>query len=181
MFTLCPCETPEGASIGIVKNLSLIGQITILNNSTPVIECLDELEMIPLEQAKPYEINHFVKIMVNGDWMGIHMKAQEFVNKLREMRRNGIINIYTSIAWDIKMQEVHIHTDGGRLCHPAYIVKNNDVVITDDIAEKLRKHKFEWNDLFKDHTVIEFVDTEEYNTCMVAMPYEDLRKNKKEN
>ena len=33
---LCPAETPEGASVGIVKNLSYMTHVTIYSNSLPL-------------------------------------------------------------------------------------------------------------------------------------------------
>ena len=35
---LCPAETPEGQSVGIVKNLSYMAHITIYSNSIPLYE-----------------------------------------------------------------------------------------------------------------------------------------------
>ena len=38
---LCCAETPEGASVGVVKNLSYMSTITINSNSTPLLDCVN--------------------------------------------------------------------------------------------------------------------------------------------
>jgi DNA-directed RNA polymerase II subunit RPB2 len=35
---VCPVETPEGASVGVVKNLSYMTHLTIQSNSNPIYE-----------------------------------------------------------------------------------------------------------------------------------------------
>ena len=43
---MCPAETPEGASVGVVKNLSYMCHLTIPSNSGPIHEYvfIEELE-----------------------------------------------------------------------------------------------------------------------------------------
>ncbi len=40
---ICPSETPEGASVGLVKNMALLTNITIATPSDPVREAAVEL------------------------------------------------------------------------------------------------------------------------------------------
>ena len=37
---LCPAETPEGQSVGVVKNLSYMTHVTIDSNSSPIYDCI---------------------------------------------------------------------------------------------------------------------------------------------
>lgn len=184
--TICACETPEGASIGIVKNMALSTYITLDINPAPLLECFDEFGVIPLEQTKPYEISRYVKILVNGDWVGIHKEPNEFVNKIKTLRRRGI-NLFMSIAWKINLNEIYINTDAGRLARPVYIVEDNDTIITNEITKKLKNHKLSWDNLLSNLDesnsigVIEYIDTEEEDTCMIAMTYENLKKNSAKN
>ena len=46
---VCPSETPEGGSVGLVKNLSLGCYVTIGSSIDPVLKILNENSMIPLE------------------------------------------------------------------------------------------------------------------------------------
>jgi len=176
-------ETPEGASIGIVKNLALMTHITLDANPQPVIECLSELGVIPLEQAKPYEIAKYVNIFINGDWVGIHQDPKKFVAELKNRRRKGMINIFTSIAFNIQNKEILINTDGGRLSRPLYIVEDNDVLMNTKVVDGLKKKELSWSNLLAELEgsnsvgAVEYVDTQEEDTAMVAMTYEDLKRN----
>ena len=180
-------ETPEGASIGIVKNLAMMTHITLESDPQPIVECMSELGVIPLEQAKHHEIARYVNVFINGDWIGIHSEPEKFVAKLRNMRRSGMINIFTSIAWNIKMNEININTDAGRLCRPLYIVEDNDLLMTDDIVKKLKNKELSWSNLLanldggNDIGAIEYIDTEESDCSMIAMTYDNLRKNDPKN
>ena len=44
---LCPAETPEGGSIGVVKNLSYLATVTIESDSQPIREYINN-EIITL-------------------------------------------------------------------------------------------------------------------------------------
>ena len=61
------------------------------------------------------------KIFINGKWIGLH-KDPEFLLKLfKLLKLNSIINIYTSITWNISiLNEFHIFTDSGRLLSDRY-------------------------------------------------------------
>jgi DNA-directed RNA polymerase beta subunit len=195
----CPCETPEGGSIGVVKNMAISAYITIRSNPEPVLACLHEYGLIPLQEVSPHDISIYVKVMVNGDWVGMSKNPADLVKKLRLARRTGTINIYTSIAWHTKLLVIQISTDGGRMCRPLYIVENNEVLITNEMVEKIKSGNVVWNDLLIDTlsseekaqcsckdlegkiSVIEYIDTEEEDTVMIAMTYEDLVKNRQDN
>lgn len=180
-------ETPEGAPIGIVKNLAMMTHITLNNDPQPIIECMSELGVLSLEQVKHEEIAINVNVLVNGNWIGIHTEPEVFVSKLRNMRRSGIINIFTSIAWNIKLNQININTDAGRLCRPLYIVENNDLLITDDIIKKIKNKELSWSNLLANLDggtgigAIEYIDTEEADCSMIAMSYNDLKNNNPNN
>ena len=121
--TICPFETPEGGAVGIVKNMAITCHITIPSNSAPIISALNDLGMKKLEDVVPSSLNNSVKVFINGDWCGQIFEPNKVVNELKDMRRKGIINIYTSIAWNIKNYELSIRTDGGRLCRLYILLK----------------------------------------------------------
>ena len=39
--------------------------------------------------------------MVNGKWIGIVSDPKKLVEEIKLYRQNGLINIFTSIAWNI--------------------------------------------------------------------------------
>ena len=168
----CPAETPEGQSIGIVKNLSYLGHITIPTMSTSLYEYVAP-HIIDLETISPENLNSKVKVFVNGAWIGIAEKPMDLYNDMKDKKYRGIINIYTSIVFDFKLMEIRICNDGGRLARPVLKVRDNKAVITNEIIEQLKRKEINWNDLLTscrlDESVIEYIDPEEQNLSMIAM------------
>ena len=179
---ICPAETPEGAPVGIVKNLAMLAVITIASSTQPIREFIIHLGLKQIEDIHSETIYGKCKVFVNGDWIGIHEKPAVILGELRKMRRNGEINIYTSISWNIQMNEIHISTEGGRLTRPLIIVENNMSLATEEILNKLNANELEWDDLlFGKHVCIEYLDVAEENTAMIAMNPEHLESNLREN
>ena len=169
---LCPAETPEGQSIGIVKNISYMAHITIPTNSRSLHDYILP-RIVQVDQVTPGELHGKVKIFINGCWMGVTSTPIEFYNDIREKKCKGIINVYTSIVFDYKRLEIRICNDGGRLTRPVLRVKDNKALITKDIIAKLRSNELNWNDLITecklDNAVIEYIDPEEQDYTTIAM------------
>lgn len=187
---ICPCETPEGGSIGIVKNMALSCQITIPCTAEPIKACLDEFGVVSLDGIKSTDIFDSVKVFVNGDWYGQSFEPKILVDKLKALRRNGTINPFISIAWYIQYNEIQIWTDGGRLCRPLYIIKDNKLQITNEFANKIVNNNLQWKDLIKsnsvsnneeDTAILEYIDVNEADTLMICMSNDNLKENSKEN
>lgn len=169
---LCPAETPEGQSIGIVKNISYLSHITIPTNSSSLYEYVQPF-IKRLEDTSPEDMNGKAKVFVNGAWIGITEQPLDLYNEMKEKKYKGIINIYTSIVFDYKLYEIRICNDGGRLTRPLLRIKDNNVIITSEIISKLVSKEISWNDLLTnckiDESVIEYIDPEEQNHSMIAM------------
>jgi DNA-directed RNA polymerase II subunit RPB2 len=176
---LCPAETPEGASVGVVKNLSYMTHITIPANSNPVHEYIN-IHIKKLEECSSDELNEEVKVFVNGAWLGVSLDPENLYRNFQEKKRRGIINIYTSVIFDYANKEIRICNDAGRLTRPVLRVRNNNVLITKEIIDKVKLGEYEWNDLLTssklDESVIEYIDPEEQSFGMIAMKPEKLYK-----
>ena len=194
---LCPAETPEGQPVGLVKNLALTAKITCNSNSVAVRAILATLDIKPIEDAIPKEINKACSVFVNGDWLGITTDPETIVKRMRMERRLANINIYTGIHWNIEQKYIRISTAAGRLTRPMYIVdEDNHLRITNDFVAKMKDCDSAFNFLispkFYEQTagltnplesiahkygfegVIEYVDTNEVNNAYFAMTIDDL-------
>ena len=60
---------------------------------------------------------------------------------MKTKKYKGIINIFTSIVFDIKHKEIRICNDAGRLTRPLLRVKNNHLILTKDVISKLKKSR----------------------------------------
>jgi DNA-directed RNA polymerase II subunit RPB2 len=174
---LCPAETPEGASVGVVKNLSYMSHITIPSNSGPIHEYVLP-HIIPLSELPATELDKYVKVFVNGAWLGVSKDPFTLYQGFQEKKYKGIINIYTSIIFDFKNKEIRVCNDAGRLIRPVLRVKNNNTNLKKDIVNRIKTGELEWNDLLcdlkLDHSVIEYIDPEEQSHSMIAMKPQDL-------
>ena len=168
----CPAETPEGQSIGIVKNLSYMAHITIPTNSSSLYEYVKPY-LLAVEDTPPQMMYGKVKVFVNGVFLGVSETPTELYQEMKNKKYRGIINIYTSVVFDYKMLEIRICNDGGRLTRPVLRVSNNRAIVTNEIIDRLEKKEICWNDLLTncklEESVIEYIDPEEQNFAMIGM------------
>ena len=172
---LCPVETPEGQSIGIVKNISFMTHMTIPTSSVILYEIVNEYILRVEDVQSPTELYDMVKVFINGTWVGVAKDPIVLYKDLKKKKHKGIINIYTSIVFDYQRMIIRICNDGGRMTRPVFRVENNGVLITKEIIDKLKSKELVWNDLLTDckieDSVIEYIDPEEQNHSMIAMKF----------
>lgn len=174
---LCPAETPEGASVGIVKNLSFMTHITTNSNSKPLYEYIKLFSTL-IEECNKNELFNKVKVMINGLWIAITDTPIDLYNDLKSKKLTGMINIYTSIIFDYHEKIIKICNSAGRLCRPLLIVKNNKLEINNSIIKSLKSKETIWEDLLTNikfgKTIIEYIDSIEQNNSLIAMNYKHL-------
>jgi DNA-directed RNA polymerase beta subunit len=170
-------NTPEGASVGIVKNLSYMAHITIHSNSLSLYEYVNP-HIQKVDNLRPVDLFNKVKVFINGCWVGISDDPLSLYTMLKTMKHKGIINIYTSIVFDYKLQEIRICNDSGRVTRPLLRVKDKNILLTKTVIEGLKNHELTWDDLFTDckieDAVLEYVDPEEQSFSMIATKPVDL-------
>ena len=181
---LCPAETPEGQSVGLVKNLSYMTHVTIYSNSLPLYEYIIP-NIIKIDDEKITSIDMYdkVKVFINGAWVGITDSPQELYLMLKDKKYKGIINIYTSIIFDYKLKEIRVCNDSGRLTRPLLRVKDKNILLSNDIVEKLKTSELNWDNLLTsskiDESILEYIDPEEQSWSMIATKPKELIKNDK--
>lgn len=180
---ICPAETPEGVSVGLVKNMSLIASITVASNSSTVREYLREgyMGVSPMTMFDGTNIDIFnnkaaVKVVVNGDTIGVHENPCKLFQMLKYIKRSGIINIYTSITWNIFKNEISIYTEGGRCVRPTIIVEQPNNKCSIDTEFVKNNPNITWNELCIDKNMIEYLDLDEANSSMIAMSFDKLNE-----
>jgi len=176
---ICCAETPEGQSVGVVKNLSYMTHITIYSNSMPLYEyIMPNITKIDDNGLTPSDMYKKVKVFINGIWVGITNTPEELYLMLKDKKYKGIINIYTSIVFDYKMLEIRVCNDSGRLMRPLLRVQNKNILINNNILDKLNKSELVWDDLLIsskiDNSVIEYIDPEEQSWSLIATKPQEL-------
>jgi len=168
----CPAETPEGQSIGVVKNISYMTHITIPTNSSSLYDYVKP-HLLYVDKTPANELYGKVKVFVNGCWLGVAENPTLLYNDMKDKKYKGIINIYTSIIFDYKLLEIRICNDGGRLTRPVLKVRDNKALLDNSIIDMVTSKEISWNDLLTNcklnESVVEYIDPDEQNLSMIAM------------
>jgi len=169
---LCPSETPEGHSIGLVKNLACSCEITIQCSSIPIrrliknkIIDINDIDILTFDKS-------ITKILINGDWIGFTNELDKLYDYLILQRENGLINIYVSFYIDYKNNTFYIYTDRGRYTRPLLKIKNGKLLYNIDIQNNLKNGKLKWDNIIlnvlDNKCIINYIDTYEINNKLVA-------------
>ena len=172
---LCPAETPEGGSVGVVKNMSYMTHLTTSSNSDALYEYVEPYVITIEDMLKDDSIHtlaNLVKLYINGAWLGNVKDPVTVYDMLKTRKCKGIINIYTSITFDVRRKEIRICNDAGRLMRPLLRVHNNKLIVTAEIIQRIRQNELNWEDLLTDckldEAIIEYIDAVEQNSLMIA-------------
>lgn len=154
---ICPSETPEGHSIGVVKNFAISCEVTQHSDSTILREKIDPL-LTNLNQTLPKDRIHKegVKVFVNGDWIGYTNNPKEFVDRVRHWKIDLQIHPHSSISWNIFENEIFIFTDRGRCTRPLIRVGSQ----FQDFDS--------WKTLLSENDLIEYIDIYECDNILIA-------------
>ncbi len=201
---MCPIHTPSGGNVGLHKHLALSCHITTGCSGYPYIKYLRQLGMFFIEECNYQQLNNFIKIFVNGSWVGTTNDPISLVKLFKLHRRNGKINSFVSINWNISRREINIFTDGGRPCHPV-IFKLNDKFSLDrvNVLQKIKNKTLSWNECVKgfnedgetscsikdldittlkedamlqNAAVVEYIDTQEIETILFGKYKKSLKE-----
>ena len=147
---MCPFESPDGASIGYLKNFAMTCHVTFGCDPEPLKDILiHQLKVVPLTtiSSKIAQTRENTKVFVNGSWIGMTQNPIELCYLLRLYRRNGVLNPFVSISFDISANVVRVQTEPGRPCRPLLIVSKGQLMFK-------KTHK-SWYDLIYGTTLPE--------------------------
>ena len=161
---ICPSETPEGQAVGLVKNISMMCELTQYYTSDVIRKYIQD-KVVKLEDIDIYTYNKQsnTKIFINGDWIGFSENIKEFDDYVRSLRKDSKIHPHISFSYNIMTNIYYIYSDRGRCIRP--LIKNNDKF-------ELKK---EWYDYIK-NDIIEYIDIYEINTCLVSTDMTKIKK-----
>ena len=149
-----------------------MAHITIPSNSISIREYVQPF-IVGLSDISPDEIYKYTKVFISGAWIGVTKDPVQLYNMLKEQKSRGIINIYTSIIFDYKVNELRVCNDSGRLTRPLLKVRNNNLLITNEQIDKLRTNKLAWDELLTNcilnESVVEYIDPDEQALSMICM------------
>ena len=150
---VCPVETPEGHSVGIVKTMSLLTNVSQHIPSNTVLHFLQDCSGI--EWLHTPQVYTGTAITLNGVIVGYTKQPFDLVKSLREAKRSFRLHPHLSIAWYTLLNMIIIETDSGRLVRPVFRV-----------GAEYPPAGSDWTTWLK--TCIEYIDASETETLRIA-------------
>ena len=179
---ICPNETPEGHSVGVVKNLSSSVSITQFSNPAIVKEFVDAMpEFRPIRKLPISELFTGARIFLNGKWIGMFAPADAIgcIERIRKAKREGVLHRQLGIVWKPTVKELWLTTEAGRLVRPLYHAPALATIAKAPEVEQQRLlHEIEacksWEELLlwttpKGERLFEYIDAGETEQAMIAM------------
>lgn len=91
--------------VGLVKNLSLIGNVTIMKMSQiDVIKSHLKKRVVNIQDINPVDLKKYTRVLVNGEIIGFTEKPRELYHELKQKKYNGTFDPLTGIVHDIRSE-----------------------------------------------------------------------------
>ena len=172
---LCPSDTPEGESCGLVKNLALMTHITTEDRDDAVRDIVFLLGAEDAASSSGTELYNdgAYLILVNGTPIAVTRQPRAFLKDFRHYRRTSRISEFVSAYVNDHHFAVHIATDEGRICRPLIIVERARSKVTKRSLQSLRRGSLTFDD-FLSRGLVEYLDVNEENDANIAVYEEEI-------
>ena len=185
---ICPNETPEGHSVGVVKNLASTACITQACNKGVVTDLIQGMpEFLPIKLLPIDKLFEGARIFVNGKWIGMFPpeSALDCIKRLRKAKRSGFIQRQIAIVWKPTVKELWLSTEAGRLVRPLYFAPAILEIMRAQPSERAKmvgeingcktwEEILRWQTPTNGHHLLEYLDAGETEQAMIAMDPDDL-------
>ena len=167
---LCPSDTPEGESCGLVKNLALMTHITTDDEVAPVRKLVFVLgaQDVHTINGKDMYAKGAHLILINGTPAALTAECRKFIKNFRRLRRTGRVSGFVSVSLNGHQNAVNIATDEGRICRPLIIVEKGKSKVTARSLQALRRGQIGFDD-FISRGLVEYLDVNEEDDSNIAM------------
>jgi DNA-directed RNA polymerase II subunit RPB2 len=179
---ICPCETPEGHSVGVVKNMSTTAIVSIFSNPRSVYDFIAGLKTLdPLNKETIMAKHSDARVFLNGAWIGtMGVQATETTIKaLRDAKRSCQLHPQTGIIWKVGLKELWITTEAGRMLRPLLYAPALREVLQNKMLEGQIQAMTTWEEFMLWKTpegrhLVEYIDPGETEGCVIAMSQKDV-------
>ena len=179
---ICPNETPEGHSVGVVKNMSTTANVSIFSNPRSVYDYLASIGTLKaLTTSSVAEKFVDTRVFLNGAWIGTLAPAvtRSTVEALKAAKRECQLHPQTGIIWKINLRELWITTEAGRMLRPLLYAPAMRELLQDPALEAQVRSMKTWEELVLwktpgGHHLIEYIDPGETEGALIAMNHKDV-------
>lgn len=164
---ICPYETPEGETVGIVLNLAMSAHVTVSTNATDVKQSVNKMRCFLSNTRGKF------LVVLNGQVIGSCDDSVQFKKEFDVLR--GSTFPYVGLIRIFKEHEIHIETNDGRFIRPLFALGPRNTVLYKELAKRLGKPLSEltWEEAFGAGAIV-FRDVWELEQSVVAMTEADL-------
>lgn len=166
---VCPVETPEGHSVGIVKAMAMMSSVTQHSPSSIIIKLLSA-SAAPAAPAIMTWINTLddlktanklaaTTVCVNGVIVGYTTNPKNIYDILKNAKKTFVIHPHSGVSWNIPANTIEVESDGGRFVRP--------LIRKDSIGKIHITSETNWTDLI--HDSIEYIDPLESEHIRIGM------------
>ena len=180
---ICPSETPEGHSVGVVKNMSSTAIVSIYSNPKTIREYIDATgKLRTLDKTTIEQKHRWTRVFLNGAWIGMFCieDTMSMVERLRMAKRRGRIHVQTGIIWKPAFRELWLTTEAGRMLRPILVVEALKEIAADSSGKLLKDiHGIaRWEDLLlwespEGQHLMEYIDPGETESAYICMKAAD--------
>lgn len=163
---ICPAETPEGQTAGIVMNFSLLTRVSRKVPTIVVKEIIERNEnLVPIVNANLENLKTLARVFLNGILLGLTEDPITFTDDIKNLRRNNQLDSELSVSYDMVDDEVRIYCDAGRCIRPFFTINNEP----EQSYLKFNLYTTtNWDELVRTN-IIEYIDNSELENAVVAM------------
>ncbi|UCD21043.1 MAG: DNA-directed RNA polymerase subunit B'' [archaeon] len=162
----CPIETPEGPTIGLRKNLSILARV-----STNV--SLNDKELRSILEKAGMQKTGKADIYFNGKFIGNTDEPKKLIETIKEKRRAAELPRELSVRHAKGIDSIFLSTEVGRVIRPLIIVKEGKSKFSEEIRKELREGKTGWDELVQ-KGIIEYIDAAEEDNAYVTLDEKEL-------
>ena len=163
---ICPYETPEGETIGLVSNLALSVKISVHSDPKLIVDVISQGFSTFRDDDNGRNL-----VLINGCIIGSCDSSFKFTKEFNDFRKSDLIDSNVSIIRLIDENEIHIWTDEGRLLRPLFALGHQNTIL-------YKQHPtLTWNEHVRKSNIV-FREVWELEHAVVAMTEEDLKKNR---
>ena len=162
-------ESPEGKSIGIVKNLALLANITTGCNSVLIREMVERCDEIAGCEHY-FDRQDWHRVYLNGTLIGLTYKPKDLYSEFRDMRKRGMFSSQVSFYVDEDDREIRVFSDHGRYLRPVMTVSAGNI-----LKMTTRDLGMTWSELVE-NDIVRYIDSNEVENSLIAMTPADLQK-----
>jgi len=167
---LCPADTPEGETCGLVKNLALLAHVTTDAEVERMKDLCFDLGVEQLGHLHgPESSAHAYLVFLNGLVIGACWKPHKLAVALRKLRRSKVIGEFVSVYTHIVHRAVYVACDGGRVCRPLLIATHGHSRLS-----AVQSGSSLTSAELTVAGIVEYVDVNEENNCLIALDEHNL-------